>query len=109
MEQLAAVAASTLVGGAATLALHLLRRERATRLGVQALLRAHMVNMVRHYLALGELPLYERDNLSELYKQYKNLGGNGAVESLVQRLMALPTPREEKGECHGTGPFYHGK
>lgn len=92
-EQLALLLLSALVGGAGAQVTALWRRERAIRLGVQALLRAQMVQMARQYLPLGQLPLYERENLDELYKQYRNLGGNGAVASLVQRLLALPPPQ----------------
>ena len=92
-EQLALLRRSARVGGAGAQVTARWRRERAIRLGVQALLRAQMVQMARQYLPLGQLPLYERENLAELYKQYRNLGGNGAVASLVQRLLALPPPQ----------------
>lgn len=67
-------------------------RYKAVENGVQALLRANIINIYNKYTDRGEIPIYERENVEHLYKEYKTLGGNGVVESLVEKLEDLPTP-----------------
>lgn len=74
------------------------RRQQATELGVQALLRAQIIHIYNKYMDRGELPIYERENIDGLIKQYVNLGGNGIVPGLVERLYALPTPIDHHDE-----------
>ncbi len=67
-------------------------RQAATELGVQALLRAEIIHIYNKYMDRGEMPIYERENVAELFKQYTNLGGNGVIQELVEKLNDLPTP-----------------
>lgn len=71
-------------------------RERATEQGVKALLRNEIIKTYNHYMDKGYMPIHERDNLSNLFKQYKNLGGNGTIPPLIDELMELPV-REKPG------------
>ena len=66
-------------------------RQYAMELGTQALLRAQIIHIYNKYMEKGYLPIYERENIDELYIQYKNLGGNGTITSLMEKLIALPT------------------
>lgn len=66
----------------------------ALKNGVQALLRAQIIALYNKYIKIGEMPIYERENLSHLYEEYKKLNGNGVIESLVDKLMELPTPND---------------
>lgn len=72
----------------------LIRRHKATQLGVQALLRANIIGLYNKYIERGDIPIYERENVEQLYTQYKNLKGNGVVDGLRDRLRELPTPNE---------------
>ena len=65
----------------------------ALKNGVQALLRANIIQCYNKYIEKGEIPIYERENIDHLYNEYKTLGGNGVVESLIEKLEDLPTPR----------------
>ena len=38
----------------------------------------------------GFVPIHERDNINNLYKQYLNLGGNGTVPRLMDEIEDLP-------------------
>ena len=67
-------------------------RQAATELGVQALLRAEIIHIYNKYMDRGEMPIYERENVAELFKQYTNLGGNGVIKELIEKLNDLPTP-----------------
>lgn len=73
-------------------------RQDAMELGVQALLRAEIIHIYNKYMDRGEMPVYERENVQELLKQYKNLGGNGAIKDLVEKLFDLPTPKRTHKE-----------
>ena len=65
----------------------------AIKAGLQALLRAQMVNDFERYNERGGAPLYARENFENVYKQYKSLGGNGVMTDLHERFKALPIIR----------------
>ncbi len=66
----------------------------ALALGVQALLRAQMIDSYNHWMERGHAPIYARDNFDNLWKQYEALGANGVMEDIRNRFMALPTNGE---------------
>ena len=66
-------------------------KEKAIEEGVQALLRNELVREYREYKAKGELSILDKENISAMFEQYKNLGGNGTVKHLIDELMELPT------------------
>lgn len=67
----------------------------ALKKGVQALLRANIIAIYNKYIEIGVIPIYERENLDHLYKEYKALGGNGVIEDLIEKLSVLPTPHKD--------------
>lgn len=71
--------------------------QEAIKLGVQALLRDRIIQAYNHHYDRGYCPIYARENIQQLAKQYFNLGGNGVVHSLLEKLDELPTekPKEE--------------
>ena len=70
---------------------HMARKQCAIENGMQALLRAQIIHIYSKYIELGYMPVYERENVSELFKQYTCLGGNGVIKELVEKLCKLPT------------------
>lgn len=70
-----------------------LDEQEAIKMGVQALLRDHIVQQYNHYMDKGYCPVYARENMDGLTKEYYNLGGNGVVHKLVEKLFELPTCR----------------
>ena len=62
-------------------------KEKAIEEGVQALLRNELVREYREYKAKGELSILDKDNIEAMFKQYKNLGGNGTVKHLVEEIL----------------------
>ena len=70
---------------------------KATQLGVQALLRAQMVNDYNKWTARKYAPIYARDNFENCWIQYHALGANGVMDDIRNKFMALPTdpPSEE--------------
>ena len=66
-------------------------RVRALSLGVQALLRAQMVNDYNHYTKKGWAPIYARENFENCWVQYERLGKNGVMKDMRERFLSLPT------------------
>lgn len=64
----------------------------------QALLRDRLIQMFNHYIEKKEMPIYARESLDKMYVQYHKLGGNGAVEPLIERLYDLPTNSSRDGD-----------
>ncbi|GAB6107826.1 hypothetical protein [Fusibacter bizertensis] len=56
----------------------------AMRCGMKALLRAEIISTYNHYKSAKVLPIYARENLYGLYKEYEALGGNGAIKDLME-------------------------
>ena len=71
-------------------------RNDALKLGVQALLRDRIIQCYNQYRERGYMPIYARENVDALYKQYHNLGGNGTIDHLIYAMCDLPT--DPKGE-----------
>lgn len=74
-----------------------INEQESIKMGVQALLRDRILQAYTHYMEKGFCPIYARENIQELARQYFNLGGNGVVSSLLEKLNELPTekPKED--------------
>lgn len=68
------------------------RRQAAIEMGLQALLRDKIICVYNKYTEKGAIPIYERENVEHMYTEYKALGGNGILETLIVKLRDLPTP-----------------
>lgn len=62
-----------------------------TRKGVQALLRAQMINDYNKWYEKGYAPIYARENFENCWKQYHALGKNGVMDDLHNKFLELPT------------------
>ena len=71
-------------------------RIRALCMGVQALLRAQVVNDYNHYTKKGYAPLYARENFENCWIQYERLGKNGVMKDIRIKFLALPTDPPQK-------------
>ncbi len=60
------------------------KRQKATELGIQALLRDRLVQSYYHYITRGDISLHGLENVNAMYEQYHNLGGNGTITKLVE-------------------------
>lgn len=63
---------------------------------VDALVDANKVLMVdrvrmlgKQYISQGEIHLEDKENLVEMYKAYKKLGGNGHLETVMSEVKSL--------------------
>ncbi|MGN1418558.1 MAG: hypothetical protein ACI4W6_04455 [Acutalibacteraceae bacterium] len=68
----------------------------AVKSGVQALLRAQMINDWNHYSKKGYAPIYAKENFENCWKQYHGLGANGVMDEIHKKFLALPDEKQEK-------------
>ena len=73
-------------------------KQTAIENGMQALLRDRIIQMYNHYSAKHHIPIYARENIEGLHKEYKALGGNGVIAGLVTQLMTLPTDNPQDAD-----------
>ena len=65
-------------------------QNKATMLGVQALLRDRLVQGYKYYAAQKYANVDDRSNLEHVYVQYHKLGANGVMDDLREKFLALP-------------------
>lgn len=69
----------------------------ASRNGVRALLRAEIIRVYNKYHDdLKYCPIYVKQSMEDIYKQYHALKGNGVGTKLYEEIMELPTEKEEE-------------
>lgn len=66
-------------------------QNKATMLGVQALLRDRLLQAFNYYLARGWVEAGERDNIDNMYKQYEALGENNVISDIYNQVRSLPS------------------
>lgn len=69
----------------------LYQRQRAVEKGVQALLRNELIRRYREYEIKKEISILDKENITHMFEEYKNLGGNGTVKKMYEDLLELPT------------------
>lgn len=67
------------------------KKDKAIETGVQALLRNEIIRRYREFESKGEISILDKENLEEMFVQYKNLGGNGTVKKMMDELLNLKT------------------
>lgn len=67
------------------------KKDKAIENAVQALLRNELIRRYREYEEKGEISILDRENITHMFEEYKNLGGNGTVEKLYSELLDLHT------------------
>jgi len=77
-------------------------QNKATMLGVQALLRDRLLQAFNHYLSRGWVSAGERDNIENMYTQYEALGENNVISDIYNQVRALPSipPESHPMEAH---------
>lgn len=66
--------------------------------GVQALLRAQMINDYNKWSERGYAPIYARQNFENCWEQYHSLGQNGVMDDLHRKFLELPTKEDDMDE-----------
>ena len=60
---------------------------------LKCLLRSNITSKYYVYKELGEIPLYEKENIDYMAEQYKSMGGNSYVGGLVEEINKLSIKR----------------
>lgn len=68
--------------------------DKIQREALQAVLRDRLYLMYSNCATKGYTTLSERDNFSNMYDKYHNLGANGVMDSTYDRFLELPTEEE---------------
>lgn len=76
----------------------IIKDNKAMKESMLSLIRSQIVGKCEIYMGQGFLPEYARYCLEELFKQYKLLGGNHGVETLVNNCYELPLFKKEDFE-----------
>jgi hypothetical protein len=71
---------------------------KAVKRGLQALLRARLLDDYNKWEDKGFAPIYARENFENCWKQYHALGDNGVMDDIHERFLSLPTEHEKAGE-----------
>lgn len=74
------------------------RNVKAICLGLQAVLRAQMVDDYNRYSEKGYAPIYAKQNFENCWLQYETLGANGVMGDIHHKFMALPDKPSTKEE-----------
>lgn len=67
------------------------KKDKAIENAVQALLRNELIRRYREYKTKNEMTILDKENIEHMFKEYKNLGGNGTVKELMDELLGVPT------------------
>ncbi|MBP5596978.1 MAG: hypothetical protein J6Y02_16460 [Pseudobutyrivibrio sp.] len=87
---------SAIFGALITRVISYRKENHALKKGIQALLRAQMINDYNKWTTKKYAPIYARENFENCWKQYEILGENGVMTDIHNKFMALPTnPPEE--------------
>lgn len=72
--------------------------QNALKDGTLALLRNEIIHSYDKYIYRKWIPIYARENVLKLYEAYHQLGGNGAIDKLIEEIEALSSndPNEQK-------------
>ena len=60
---------------------------------LKCLLRSSITSKYYVYSELKEIPYYEKENIDRMFEQYKNMGGNSYVDTIVREINQLPTKK----------------
>ena len=71
------------------------QKTEAVCLGVQALLRDRLLQTYNHYSDKGYAPIYAKENFENMWVQYHNLGVNGVMDEIHEKMLSLPDRRPD--------------
>lgn len=66
------------------------QRTEARDEALKCLLRTDIYAIYHRGEERGHIPLYSLENVTDMYKSYHALGGNGAVTTIYQKILAMP-------------------
>lgn len=83
-----------------------IREQGAVKAGLVAILRQTIYDNYNKWSERGYCPIYAREVLTDVYRQYHALGGNDVGTELYNRAMALPTEPKEGNNIISDNKFF---
>ena len=66
------------------------KKEKTQNEALKCLLRNNITSKYYVYTQLGYVPIYEKENVTYAYEQYKNMGGNSYIDVIMVEFNELP-------------------
>lgn len=66
---------------------------KATKAGLQSLLRLEIIHSYNRCHEKGYCPIYTREAIEKAYDSYHSLGGNGTITHLYEEMQNMPTEK----------------
>lgn len=66
------------------------KKQEAWEIAIRSLLRSEIIGIYHNAEKKGFLPIYNLENLDDMYHAYKALGGNGAITELYNQVKNYP-------------------
>ena len=83
-----------------------IQEQNAIKAGLAAILRQTIYDNYNNWTERGYCPIYAREVLTDVYRQYHALGGNDVGTELYNRAMALPTETKEGNNIISDNKFF---
>ena len=65
-------------------------KNKAVDVAIRSLLRMEIIGLCYKAETQGYIALYNLENLTDMYQAYHDLGGNGSISEIYQKVMKLP-------------------
>jgi len=79
------------------------KEELALKTGIRAILRDRLLYICLICERRGAITVEELENLSDIFRSYEDLGGNGAAKKIYQDTVELPLTTHAKDAEHDVG------
>jgi len=66
------------------------KKDRNQEMALKCLLRSTITSKYYVYSELGEIPRYEKENVTYMYEQYKKMDGNSYIDEIYPEILKLP-------------------
>ena len=66
------------------------QKDKVQEEALKCLLRSAITSKYYVYSEMGVIPVYEKENLTYMFEQYKLMGGNSYINNLMQEINDLP-------------------
>ena len=78
------------------------KKEVARDDAIRSLLRTEIISINHKSEEKGFIPIYNLENITDMYRSYKALGGNGAITEIYNKVLQLPQnpPDVENRGCN---------
>lgn len=60
---------------------------------LKCLLRSSITSKYYVYTEMGSIPFYEKENITYMYRQYKDMEGNSFVDEIYPEILKLPVKK----------------